>query len=224
MATAIELKAKAALAIAAQNKLNAAKALAAQVAVSSASPNTPIGPQPRIFFARIPHSKFIFSDNVEAIFAFGKLEVSPKTFPGIFNCPTGHGQKENPNNGKLKWLVYLAELNAIVPPNGQNPNIFTEDTWGQLEELPNPEINAVDEISLTQAENSIAAAGNTRVEQQSGPITIGGLPSNVGTSSLDADLLKSAQNGGATVLGNTNQITKIDPTSLDGGMAAQSTS
>lgn len=214
---AIELAKAKTAAIEAQKKLDAGKAEGAK----KAEPDK-VAVLGRIFFARLAHSKFIFSDNVEVIFAFGRLEVSPKTFPGTFQRPTGHGQQPHPDNGRPKWQVYMEELNAIVPPQGTNPNIFTQDTWEKLEELPVPDQNAVDEVTLAQAENQITRTGNIKVEQQTGAVAIGGAPVSANVSSIDQELLNAARKAGATPVGNTDVITRIDPDKLPPTGAASS--
>lgn len=219
MATPQELAAKAQAAIK-QQRENDAKKVAAALEVERANQQV----NGRTFYARIPHSKFIFSDNVEAIFAFGRLEVSPKTFTGKYHRPTGPGMIESKDNGRPRWEVYKEELEAIVPPNGTNPNIFTQDTVDGLEELKLPEINAVDETSILTTDAVIARGGNTKVQQQIGEVTIGGMPSNVNTSTLDGELLKASQKSGATPLGNTDVITRLDPAKLENGNSSQSVS
>lgn len=184
--------------------------------------------QGRTFYARIAHSKFIFSDGVEVIFAFGRLDVNAKTFPGKFNRPTGHMQQADEANGTEKWKVYLKELNAIVPPQGNNPNIYTQDTWGEVEQLPAVTelgtINAVNETELAIADSALSRASTVRVEQQFGQVTIGGAPTSADTSSIDKDLLGAAQRNNATPMGNNQPITKIDPKELQDGNSMSSAS
>lgn len=176
----------------------------------------------KTFLSRTPHSRFIFSDNTEATFVFGRMIINEENFPGIFNCPTAQNQQENKNNGRPRWKVYMEELEAICPPKGNNPNIYTQEAMP--EELPKPAVNAVDETSLAVAEASIMNTQKVNIEQQTNAPTTSPLGSP-DASTIDRELLAAAQNSGASPLGNSGgPITPVDIDKINTGNMADSVS
>lgn len=153
----------------------------------------------QVYFARTPHSKFIFSDGTEAIFHFGRLQVGPDTYPGDYNRPPGYGQQESKNNGRLKYLVYQEELDAICPPQGNNPMIFKQNNLGpedfSLPDNLNPAKNAA-------TEDARMDMAGTRV---TGEVNNGTSGQNM-NSTIDPDLMRAAQNQNSSVVGNTTQV------------------
>lgn len=151
------------------------------------------------FFAKIPGSRFVFSDGEEAVFAHGFCDLNELTVQGEYSVPN-----ENQNcihNGKPRLQVYLMELNAIL---GKNPNIFVPEKLPEKMELngkipvttksgrvydtpANPGANASTEIEIQQAEAATRAAGTVRVQQQT-DVPGSGMPSPVEQSTVDVDL------------------------------------
>jgi hypothetical protein len=202
MATAAEIKAKLVNKQQPQNAINKATLI-----------------EEKVYFAKIAHSKFIFSDGNTTQFYFGKLVVSPSTFPGVYNAPQSFNQAPNPNNGRLKYLVYQEELDAICPPHGNNPMIFKQETLP--ENMPVISQNAVSELELSIANQALNGV-TTKVQQEVGQVTNAGAPSNPDVSTLDPDILKAAQAANNSVLGSV-EIKPIDPAVLNlGAMSSNS--
>ena len=191
-----------------------AQEIKAKLASKQQSPivtNTNFNLDEKLYFAKIPHSRFIFSDGNSVQFHFGKLLVSPVAFPGIYSAPQSFNQAPNPNNGKLKYKVYQEELDAICPPNGNNPMIFKQETLP--ENMPEVSQNAVSEVELAVVNQALNSA-LTRVQQEVGQVINAGVPSNPDASTLDPDILRAAQAANNSVLGGI-EIKPIDPSSLN---------
>jgi hypothetical protein len=119
----------------------------------------------KTFYAKIAHSRFVHEDGTETVFHFGKAIVT------------------NP--------AHIKELEAILPPNGNNPNIFLPDYIPPAP--PKPAQNAVAEGELKVAD--AALLGKAVV---SGELNEGVPGDQTGTmineSTIDANLV-AAMNG-----------------------------
>lgn len=154
----------------------------------------------KVYFSRAPHSRFIFSDCTDLIFAFGRAEVGPKTHHGTFSHPTVADHKDN---GKELYLVYQRELDAIL---GRQGNIYTQESIAP--EDPKPPVPGATEAEVAEAERKLIGV-NGRTEQEVGPITVGaGLPTDPNASSLDLDLQRAMmdKNSGGGQAGGITQI------------------
>lgn len=148
------------------------------------------------YFSKINGSRYVFSDGTEATFAYGRLDVNAKAFPGTYKA----GHKEHPStvdNGRPKWHVYQDELDAIL---GSNPIIFTQESLQSLVDQNEPVVqNASTEAEVAKTEANLATAGATKTSQEMGTGTVS-VPSeaDVSKSTLDPTLLRAAA-GGAVV-------------------------
>ena len=151
-------------------------------------------PKSKRYFARVAHSRFVFHDGTDVVFAFGHADIS------------------NP--------VHQAELDAICPPLGNNPNIFTQESIKALETLPQVSQNAKSEVEIATADAALRGS-KTKISQETGPVILSG-PSSVDSSTLDPELLHAATNANATPIGSS-VIVPVDVNTIQGG-ARQSTS
>lgn len=118
------------------------------------------------YFCRIAGHRFIFEDGTEAIFAYGRLDIGPKTCPGT-------------------WRQYQKELNAIL---GKQTTIFLPDA----PPLVAPEViqNAKSELEIAEGEKQLLT-GNVRVNQEMGAHVTTGAPTDVNQSTVDPSLQKA---------------------------------
>jgi hypothetical protein len=136
------------------------------------------------YYARVPDSRFVFSDTQEAIFLHGFVDINERTAPGKFQGLT----KEDPNNGRPKYKVYQEELDAIL---GRNPMIFIQDKLP--EKLPEVPQNAKSEAAIAAEDSAllkVAGIDKVVVQQQVGPAG-SGAPTDVNMSTADPELSKA---------------------------------
>lgn len=92
------------------------------------------------FYAKVHYSRFIYEDGTETIFHGGKAYIT--------------------DPAKVK------ELEKIIPPLGNNPNIYTESK--QVVPLVPPKQNAISDGAADVVDAQIAATNPVKIEQQIG--------------------------------------------------------
>ena len=133
------------------------------------------------YYAKVPDSRFVFSDMQEAIFLHGFVDINERTAPGKFQGLSA----DNPNNGRPKYQVYQEELDAIL---GKNPMIFIQTKLP--EKVPEVAQNAKSEAAIAAEDAAlvkVAGADHIQVQQQIGPVG-GGAPSDPNASTADPAL------------------------------------
>lgn len=146
----------------------------------------------KTYYSKTMSGRFPFSWGTEALFLYGRYVTE--------------NEREQ------------AELDAIIPPKGNNPNIYTAEQLG-IETAPHVDAaqNARSEREIASGEqllrhNANNAGLQTRVQQETAaPNT--GLPTNVNESTIDTDLQRAA-------FGNVTEITEVPKVVGPGAQAA----
>lgn len=86
------------------------------------------------YYSKVKGAKFIQPDGHEMIFAYGFFEFKDADYQDIY---VGASEKD-PRNGKLKSIVYQAELEAILKQKGGNPLFFDQSMVQGLSTTPSP--------------------------------------------------------------------------------------
>jgi len=144
------------------------------------------------YYSKIAGSRFCFSDGQDVVFAFGFADVSEKSASGKFQGTT----KDDPNNGRLRYVVYQEELDAIL---GRNPLIFVQEKLP--ENMPEVKQNAESEAAIREKEAALvrAAGGNVRTQQEIN-VAGDGQPTDPNASTADPILRQAFANDGAQVV------------------------
>jgi hypothetical protein len=118
----------------------------------------------KTYYSKTAMGRFPFSNGGEALFIYGRYTTS--------------NEREQ------------AELDAIIPPLGNNPNIYTLDHL-QIEGLPPVQQNAQAGASVAAADRALmAGTQNIRMQEETpGPVIIN---SDINTSTIDPSLRESA--------------------------------
>lgn len=168
MTTIAEIKAAAAARNkAATNSGNAAATLKEQLQAEKPAEIAIESAGTKRYFNKIPSSRFIFSDNVEVFFHYGRLEIGPDNvdYPSM----------------KTMWRAYQKELDAIL---GSNPSIFVVNN--QIEKMPDVKQNALSEAEVAAQDATLKLGSVIKTQQEIGTnANTTGAPSNVNESTVD---------------------------------------
>lgn len=103
------------------------------------------------FYSKIAGARYIFPDGTSVIFAYGFLDVTEKTFPGVVVSP--NPQFKLKDEGRPRYLAYQEELERLATEG--NPLIFTQNTVKNLQTVG--EEYKVESAKKAKSEVEIAA-------------------------------------------------------------------